>query len=205
MATEPTKTTYDETDERSNEANLEDFHGFPGGVPEDYEESIRTILHAHEMQRWAYPPQAGFHHSPYGWNTNASLHVVSRKLRGAAPLLTFDPFFGTSTWLSEAKKKVEEISEGRNRTYAELALDKAAGLVGSMPRIYSSPEDGIVIEHKIEQGIITLLIEQPIGLLVRSAHDFQVRAEFDINARSINELLARYIEELILLISPPGA
>lgn len=97
-------------------------------------------------------------------------------------------------WLEDARAKIA--------AYADLALRQASHVSQTEPRIYNAPEGGVVIESRTEWGILTLLIESQIGLIVRSADDFQLNAEFNITPHSINELLARYVHELKLLLLP---
>ncbi len=110
---------------------------------------------------------------------------------------------GQYDWLDNALAKIGELSAGTDKAYADLALHQASHVSQTEPRIYNAPEGGVIIESRTDSGILTLLIEAPIGLIVRSADDFQVKAEFNITSHSINELLARYVHELRLLFLPP--
>ena len=60
------------------------------------------------------------------------------------------------------------------------------------------------MESQTKDGILTLLIEDPIGVIVRTADDFRVSGEFKITPHSLHELLARYVNELRLLFSAQG-
>ena len=110
---------------------------------------------------------------------------------------------GQYDWLDNALAKIGQLSAGTDKAYADLALRQASHVSQTEPRIYNAPEGGVVIENRTKTGILTLLIEGRIGLIVRSADDFQVKSEFDITLHSINELLARYVHELKLLFLPP--
>lgn len=105
-------------------------------------------------------------------------------------------------WLVDALARIAQLSAGSDRAYAELALRQASHLSQTAPRIYNAPEGGVIIESRTGRGILTLLIEGPIGLIVRSADEFQVKAEFNITSSSINELLVRFLHELRLLFLP---
>jgi hypothetical protein len=109
---------------------------------------------------------------------------------------------GQYSWLLGALTKVAQLtrSTDTDRAYASLALRQVAHVSQIGPRIYNAPEGGVILESRAKTGMLTLLIENRIGLFVRSADDFEVRAEFDITAISINELLARYVHELKLLL-----
>jgi len=109
---------------------------------------------------------------------------------------------GQFDWVDSALSKTAQLATGTDRAYADLALRQASHVSEVEPRIYNAPEKGVVIEHRSESGILTLLVEGPTGLIVRSADDFQVTAEFNVTAQSINELLARYVYELNLLYLP---
>lgn len=111
---------------------------------------------------------------------------------------------GQYDWQDSALTKISEISFGTDKAYADLALQQASHVSQTAPRIYDAPEGGVVIESRGESGILTLLIEGTLGLIVRSADDFQVKAEFHITSHSINEMLARYVYELKLLLLPSG-
>ncbi len=110
---------------------------------------------------------------------------------------------GQYDWLDNALAKIGQLSAGTDKAYADLALHQASHVSQTEPRIYNAPEGGVVIESRTDSGFLTLLIEGPIGLIVRSADDFQVKADFNITSFSINELLARYVHELRLLLLPP--
>ena len=110
---------------------------------------------------------------------------------------------GQYDWLDNTLAKIGQLSAGTDKAYADLALRQASHVSQTEPRIYNAPEGGVVIENRTDSGFLTLLIEGPIGLIVRSADDFQVKAEFNLTSRSINELLARYVHELRLLFLPP--
>jgi len=107
-------------------------------------------------------------------------------------------------WLDHALAKAAGLSSGPDKAYAELALRQASHVSQRKPRVYNAPEGGVVIESQTKDGILTLLIEDPIGVIVRTADDFRVSAEFNITPHSINELLARYVSELRLLLSARG-
>lgn len=109
---------------------------------------------------------------------------------------------GQYDWLDNALAKIDQICSGADKVYSELALRQASHISSSEPRIYNAPEGGIVIETRAKSGILTLLIENPIGLIVRSANDFQINAQFNITSHSINELLVRYVHELKLIRLP---
>jgi hypothetical protein len=111
---------------------------------------------------------------------------------------------GHYSWLFGALSKVALLAGGTDpdKAYANLALRQAAHVSQATPRIYNAPEGGVVVESRTEAGILTLLIEGPVGLIVRSSDDFHVRAQFNITPASINELLARYAHELKLLLLP---
>ena len=104
-------------------------------------------------------------------------------------------------WLDHALARSAGLSSGSDKAYAELALRQASHVSQREPRIYNAPGGGVVIESQTRDGILTLLIEDPIGVIVRTADEFRVSAEFDITPHSINELLARYVSELRLLLS----
>ena len=110
---------------------------------------------------------------------------------------------GQFDWLDNALAKIGSLSAGTDKAYADLALRQASHVSPTEPRIYNAPEGGVVIENRTDSGILTLLMEGQIGLIVRSADDFQVKAEFNVTSHSINELLARYVHELRLLLLPP--
>jgi hypothetical protein len=107
-------------------------------------------------------------------------------------------------WLDDALVRVAELSSGSDKAYADLALRQASHVSQSEPRIYNSPGGGIVMESQTKYGILTLLIEDHIGVIVRTGDDFRISGEFKITAHSINELLARYVNELRLLLSAQG-
>lgn len=107
-------------------------------------------------------------------------------------------------WLDDALAMVAELSGGSDKAYADLALRQASHVSQKKPRIYNAPGGGVVIETQTKGGILTLLIEDPIGIIVRTADDFRISAEFKITPHSINELLARYVNELELLFVVQG-
>jgi hypothetical protein len=107
-------------------------------------------------------------------------------------------------WLDDALSKIAILSTDSDRVYADLALRQASHVSQKEPRIYNAPGGGVVIESRTKDGILTLLIEDRIGLIVRSADDFRVNAEFNIGPHSINQLLARYVGELRLLFLSHG-
>jgi hypothetical protein len=107
-------------------------------------------------------------------------------------------------WLDHALAKTAGLSSGPDQAYAELALRQASHVSQREPRIYNAPGGGVVIESQTRDGILTLLIEDPIGVIVRTADEFRVSAEFNITPHSINELLARYVSELRLLLPAQG-
>jgi hypothetical protein len=107
-------------------------------------------------------------------------------------------------WLDHALARSAGLSSGSDKAYAELALRQASHVAQREPRIYNAPGGGVVIESQTRDGILTLLIEDPIGVIVRTADEFRVSAEFHITPHSINELLARYVSELRLLLSAQG-
>jgi hypothetical protein len=107
-------------------------------------------------------------------------------------------------WLDHALAKAAGLSSGSDKAYAELALRQASHVSQREPRICNAPGGGVVIESQTRDGILTLLIEGPIGVIVRTADEFRVSAEFNITSHSINELLARYVSELRLLLSAEG-
>lgn len=103
------------------------------------------------------------------------------------------------SWIDNALVKLYGCASGSDRAYAELALRQGAHISPEEPRIYNAPEGGVILETRTERGILTLLIEGPVGLLSRSADNFQVTAHFCLSRYSINEMLVRYISELKFL------
>jgi hypothetical protein len=78
-------------------------------------------------------------------------------------------------WLDDALTKAGAMLNGSDRVYADLALRQASHVSQEEPRIYNAPGGGVVIESQTKAGIITLLIEDRIGVIVRSADDFRQR------------------------------
>lgn len=108
-------------------------------------------------------------------------------------------------WLDSALAKTEVLFSGQHKAYAILALQQASHICEQEPKIYTAPDGGVVIEHHIDTEVLTLLIEEPFGLILRSSDEFQIRAEFDLTPRAINQILARYILELRLISTVAGA
>ena len=106
---------------------------------------------------------------------------------------------GLHDWINTALVKLYGQASGSDRAYAELALKQGAHVSAKEPRIYNAPEGGVILENRTERGILTLLIEGSVGILSRSADNFQVSAHFHLSPYSINEMLARYICEMKLL------
>ena len=140
---------------------------------------------------------------PIRLNVPAIIDLESFRVPGIWQFLNISdgPRYG---WLDHALATAAELSGGSDRAYAELALRQASHVSQREPRIYNAPGGGVVMESQTKDGILTLLIEDPIGVIVRTADDFRVSGEFKITPHSINELLARYVNELRLLLSAQG-
>ncbi len=76
-------------------------------------------------------------------------------------------------WLDDALEDVASFASGSDRAYADLALRQAIHISPDRPRIYRAPEGGVVIESMLDNEMLTLLIENKIGILVRSSYDFK--------------------------------
>jgi hypothetical protein len=140
---------------------------------------------------------------PIGLNIPEVIDLESFRLPGIWQFLyvSAEPRYD---WLDDALARVAELSSGSDKVYVDLALRQASHVSQKEPRIYNAPEGGVVMESQTRDGILTLLIEGPIGIIVRTADEFRVSAEFNITPHSINELLARYVSELRLLLSAQG-
>ncbi len=172
--------------------------------PDDSAELERSGYAVVLREQFESRPAFHKHYEPtsIGFNIPELISVSSLWPRGIWQFLyVLDE--GQYDWLDNALAKIGPLSAGTDKAYADLALRQASHVSQTEPRIYNAPEGGVVIENRTDSGFLTLLIEGPIGLIVRSADDFQVKAEFNLTSRSINELLARYVHELRLLFLPP--
>lgn len=143
----------------------------------------------------------------YGVYADASAIEVNLSRRiavtGAAPTgisqFLFTAEASSFAWLPEGLLEIGRIASGANKGYADLALRQASHVTDRKPLIYSSPEGGVVFEHQLNGRMLTLVIEDALGVLVGSSDHCHANERFEINAHSINELLARYLFELKLL------
>jgi hypothetical protein len=102
-------------------------------------------------------------------------------------------------------KRIDEIATPQDKMHADMAIRHVDALLSSPPIIYNAPKGGVVIEHRHNGQILTLIIEHELGLIIRCADGFITNDQFEITQNSIKELLACYARELKLLDSSPGS
>lgn len=106
-------------------------------------------------------------------------------------------WFGSQdSWLSTALDQTAAISSGADRAYAEAALRNASMIARTPPKISKSPEGGVSITHKAGDRLVTVIVENKLGVLVSTSSAFQLDATFELNMSSIDEFLRRYNLEL---------
>lgn len=130
------------------------------------------------------------------------LTITDPLLRSFTPLKDACP--SAPDWTEAAIHRIGEIATPQDKLYAEMAARHVSSLLSSKPRIYNAPEGGIIIEHRNNVRILTIMIEQELGLIITTSDDFIVTGEFKLSQDTISEFLSRYFEELYMLENPPG-
>lgn len=92
--------------------------------------------------------------------------------------------------------EIEKICKGREASYARLAYERGSFATSIQPRIYPSPEGGIILETGTSKGTLNLIFEGDMAILIRATDDFSVQVNCNLNPESTTELLDIYESEL---------
>ncbi len=102
----------------------------------------------------------------------------------------------------EVDKAIHELdifANAADKKFAEAALNSVRAVNASKVRVYPAPNGGVVVEHRRNNEILNLIIEQDLGLVIRVDDNFAIRNEFRLSDETINDLIIRYSAEVKLL------
>jgi hypothetical protein len=160
-------------------------------IIEDNSETYRDRLTAFASQGQHFQLEKGIDYSNF---TSPSLENLKFSECGIPD---------TSCHIETALRCIDKIATPHDKKYAELAIRHIGTLLTSEPRIYNAPEGGVVLEHRNNNNILTVIIEKDLGLIILSCDDSNVTHEFKLSQDTVNEFIARYYEALCELENFP--
>ena len=100
-------------------------------------------------------------------------------------------------WLTEKLDFLNASLEGDNLKRAITALKVAEECSSIEPVVYPAPAGGVVIDHRVDQKMISFIVEDDVGVLVSRSPSYSFHFEMQItNNNRFRKLMERYEFEL---------
>lgn len=130
----------------------------------------------------------------------AGQKTVSKIWIGDGPSLFKEQQFNQtdrSSFLVQLEAEVDKFGNELQRTYAKRALNVGSRASYILPRVYESPEKGIVLQTSADRGTVNLIFEGEQAILIRAGDEVLLQMNCSLSNLTISELLDTYRTELV--------